>query len=399
MLINIAQSGGLTERKQHHERRHSPSLPGLAKVDVTDTEIGDVRGNEGFYHYRGFSAVELAEHATFEEVWHLLVHGHLPDPREASPSGIAVAALRVLPARSSDVLPRSAPRRRLAPGAAHRTLAVGLAMRLRPLYDAPGASASTAALAVVAVTPTILAAATVCSGGSTPSSPTPVSGIAADYLRMVTGRSRRRSTSARSSSTSSRRWTMASTPPPSPPASSPPPGPTSPPASSRPSAPSPGPSTEARRAVRSRPSTRSGLGGPAPATCATTDHEASGSWASVTPVYRTATRARRCSRASPRATTTPSSTSPSQVEEVFERTLAELKPGRELHANVEFYAGVVMRLAGLDPSMFTPTFCVARMVGWTANILEQARDPKIIRPPPVTSAPPPPPGEVGAAVA
>jgi citrate synthase len=68
------------------------------------------------------------------------------------------------------------------------------------------------------------------------------------------------------------------------------------------------------------------------------------------------------------------------VEEVFERTLAELKPGRELHANVEFYAGVVMKVAGLEPAMFTPTFCVARMVGWTANILEQARDPKIIRP-------------------
>jgi citrate synthase len=68
------------------------------------------------------------------------------------------------------------------------------------------------------------------------------------------------------------------------------------------------------------------------------------------------------------------------VEDTFERTLAELKPGRELHANVEFYAGVVMKLAGLEPGMFTPTFCVARMVGWTANVLEQSRDPKIIRP-------------------
>ncbi|WP_353509680.1 citrate/2-methylcitrate synthase, partial [Intrasporangium sp.] len=50
---------------------------------------------------------------------------------------------------------------------------------------------------------------------------------------------------------------------------------------------------------------------------------------------------------------------------VVEQRPRWLKPGRELHANVEFYAGVVMKVAGLEPAMFTPTFCVARMVGWT----------------------------------
>ena len=30
--------------------------------------------------------------------------------------------------------------------------------------------------------------------------------------------------------------------------------------------------------------------------------------------------------------------------------------------------------------LFTSTFAVARVIGWTANILEQATDPKIIRP-------------------
>ena len=39
-----------------------------------------------------------------------------------------------------------------------------------------------------------------------------------------------------------------------------------------------------------------------------------------------------------------------------------------------------MRLVGLDDAMFTPTFCVARVVGWTANALEEARMGKIIRP-------------------
>ena len=35
--------------------------PGLAGVVVADTTVGDVRGQEGFYHYRQFNAVELAE--------------------------------------------------------------------------------------------------------------------------------------------------------------------------------------------------------------------------------------------------------------------------------------------------------------------------------------------------
>jgi citrate synthase len=69
-----------------------------------------------------------------------------------------------------------------------------------------------------------------------------------------------------------------------------------------------------------------------------------------------------------------------EVERHVERILAELKPGRELHTNVEFYAGVVMELCGLPREMFTPTFAAARAVGWSANILEQAADSKIIRP-------------------
>lgn len=69
-----------------------------------------------------------------------------------------------------------------------------------------------------------------------------------------------------------------------------------------------------------------------------------------------------------------------RVERRVVELLAELKPGRELHTNVEFYAGVVMELCGLPREMFTPTFAASRVIGWCANILEQARDPKIIRP-------------------
>ena len=61
-------------------------------------------------------------------------------------------------------------------------------------------------------------------------------------------------------------------------------------------------------------------------------------------------------------------------------TLAELKPGRPLPSNVEFYAGVVLESAGLPRDMFTPTFAVGRTVGWCAHIVEQAAAAKLIRP-------------------
>ena len=45
-----------------------------------------------------------------------------------------------------------------------------------------------------------------------------------------------------------------------------------------------------------------------------------------------------------------------QVEQTVVDVLAELKPGRRLYANVEFYAGVVMAACGVPRDMFTPTF-------------------------------------------
>src|SRR4051812_3005739 len=55
---------------------------GLKGVIVAETEVGDVRGLEGFYHYRQYSAVELAEKRSLEDVWHLLIEGRLPDAGE-----------------------------------------------------------------------------------------------------------------------------------------------------------------------------------------------------------------------------------------------------------------------------------------------------------------------------
>ena len=56
------------------------------------------------------------------------------------------------------------------------------------------------------------------------------------------------------------------------------------------------------------------------------------------------------------------------------------KPGRALYTNVEFYAAAIMRSIAMPTELFTPTFSIARIVGWTAHALEQQQDNVIFRP-------------------
>ncbi|MET0959226.1 MAG: citrate/2-methylcitrate synthase [Psychrobacillus psychrotolerans] len=60
--------------------------------------------------------------------------------------------------------------------------------------------------------------------------------------------------------------------------------------------------------------------------------------------------------------------------------LAEYKPGRKLYTNVEYYAAAIMRSINMPSELFTPTFSVARIVGWTAHAMEQLEDNTIFRP-------------------
>jgi citrate synthase len=68
------------------------------------------------------------------------------------------------------------------------------------------------------------------------------------------------------------------------------------------------------------------------------------------------------------------------VEAVALRLLAEHKPGRRLDTNVEFYTALLLHGLGLPSELFTPTFAVGRVLGWTAHCLEQLRDGRLIRP-------------------
>ncbi len=69
-----------------------------------------------------------------------------------------------------------------------------------------------------------------------------------------------------------------------------------------------------------------------------------------------------------------------RVEELAIAILAEVKPGRRLYTNVDFYSAVLLNSVGIPVDLFTPTFGVARIVGWTAHILEQTANNRLIRP-------------------
>ncbi len=69
-----------------------------------------------------------------------------------------------------------------------------------------------------------------------------------------------------------------------------------------------------------------------------------------------------------------------QVEQTAIALLAEYKPGRNLQTNVEFYTALLLHGLGLPTDLFTPTFAIGRVGGWTAHCFEQQQLNRLIRP-------------------
>jgi len=356
---------------------------GLAGVVVTDTALGDVRGLEGFYHYRQYSAVELARTRGFEDVWHLMVHGELPDAAQRSAFAARTAELRRLPDDVRAVLPAvAAASGRSGPLSGLRTALslLGATKGFQPVYDIDADRRREDTIAAAAAVPTLLAALYRLGRGLDPVEPREDLPHAANYLYMVTG-SEPDPACARAieqylistidhgfnASTFTAR-VIAST------------------------------GADVAAALAGAVGALSGpLHGGAPSRALDTldaigTPDRIDSWIRERvlagdrimgfghPVYRTEDPRSRMLRGIAERFGGPLVDFAIEVERHVEDILAELKPGRELHTNVEFYAGVVMELCGLPRELFTPTFATARVVGWSANILEQAEDPKIIRP-------------------
>ncbi|MFI0537887.1 citrate synthase [Streptomyces sp. WSLK1-3] len=356
---------------------------GLAGVVVTDTEVGDVRGREGFYHYRQYSAVELARTRGFEDVWHLLIHGELPDAGQAAAFRAETAGLRRLPEEVRAALPAiAAASGGSGPLAGMRSALslLGAAKGFRPVYDIDPDERRRDTLVAAAAVPTLLTALHRLGKGLAPVEPREDLSYAANYLYMLTGSEpepqRARAVEQYLISTIDHGFNA---------------------------------STFTARVIASTGAdvvaclvgAVGALSGPlhggAPSRALDT-LDAIGTPDRIDPwirervlagerimgfghaVYRTEDPRSRMLREVAQRFGGARVDFAVEVERQVEAILAELKPGRELHTNVEFYAGVVMELCGLPREMFTPTFAAARVVGWSANILEQAADSKIIRP-------------------
>jgi citrate synthase len=358
--------------------------PGLKGVPVADTEIGDVRGTEGFYHYRQYSATELAQRRSLDDVWQLLLDGALPvSDADRARFASETVPLRVLPAEVADLLPGVA--RAARAGGPLDGLRSGLSLLasacgMRPMWDLDSAARRHDLLRLAAATPTLVAALDRLATGRDPVDPDPALGHAANYLWMVTGQ-RPDADMARAleqyliltvdhgfnASTFTAR-VIAST------------------------------GADAGAALTGAVGALSGpLHGGAPSRALDTldaigDPSRAEAWVRAAlargerimgfghAVYRTDDPRSVLLREVAQRLGGELVARAVPIEQTILTVLAQERPGRPLRTNVEYYAGVVMAGCGLDRRLFTPTFAVSRVIGWCANIAEQAAERTLIRP-------------------
>ncbi len=353
---------------------------GLEGVVVAETTVGDVRGQEGFYHYRQYSAVELAERRSLEDVWHLLFRGELPDPGASRAFADEIRRRRMLPPGLSTLLPALA--RRGTPLDILRTAVslLGAELGWQPTHDIDAAALYQQALDLCSVVPTILAAAHRLASGQDPIEPRADLGFAANYLYMLTGSvpsdAHERAIEQYmiltidhgfNASTFTARVVTST-------------------------------GADLGAAIVAAIGALSGpLHGGAPSRAldmldAIGTADRADAWVRQAVedgerimgfghrVYKTDDPRSLLLRAVTERLGGPLVEFSQAVERTTVEVLAELKPGRQLYTNVEFYAGVVMHTCGIPREMFTPTFAAGRTIGWTTHVMEQAAHNRLIRP-------------------
>ena len=356
--------------------------PGLAGVVVAETEVGGVRGTEGFFHYRQFSASELARHRTLEDVWHLLHRRSLPDAVQLDRFRDEVAAMRRLPSETCSLLggvASAAPDH--APALTWVRTGLSLVAQTAGLESwIGGPETATEALRLAAVLPTVVAVMSRARSGLHPIEPRDDLGTAANLLWMLEGRDpdprRVRALEQYLVLTVDHGFNA---------------------------------STFASRVVAS---TGADLGAAVVAGIAALSGPLHGGAPSlVVDMLNAIGRAERAERWAVDAldagevimgfghrvyrTEDPRSELLEEiatrlggpfvqlaldVRPVLTEVLRRHRPGRDLRTNVEFFAGVVLHELGIARDLYPALFAVSRTIGWTAHVLEQIDGNRIYRP-------------------
>ncbi|HYM91137.1 MAG TPA: citrate synthase [bacterium] len=354
----------------------APISEGLEGIVVSDSRICFVDGIQGRMLYQGYDIHDLAQHATFEEVAYLLWHGELPTRPQLAQLKSDLAGSRPLPEpvmRAVQAFPPDA-----LPMDILRTAVSTLGIYDPDSRDNTEAANVRKSMRLTAQVATIVAAIGRLRAGKPPVAPDPGLGHAANFLYMLGGkRADEESTRAidvalvlhadheLNASTFSARVTAATL-------------------------------ADMHSAITSAIGTLKGplhgganenvmrmllgIGDPAKAVPAVAGMLAA---RQKIPgfghrVYKTedprATHLRRMSETLGRQRGHP---------EWFEMARAieqHMLQEKHIYANVDFYSGSVYYVLGIPIELFTPVFAVSRISGWTAHVLEQYADNRLIRP-------------------
>jgi len=372
-------------------RGETVAVPGgLDGVAVGETAVGDVRGAEGFYHYREYSAVDLARTRSLEDVAHLLVHGRLPRGAERSELLDRIAAWRLLPPVTAELLPAIA--RAGLPTQTLRTAIslVGTELGWGPSRDLGDDALRDQALRLWALLPTAVAAAERSRRGLPLVEPRPGLTTASNFLWMLHGTE---PDPVRTNALEQYLVIVADH--------------------------GLNASTFAARVITSTGSdvasaicgALGALAGPlhggAPSRVLDMleeigDPAAASAWVSeaVRRNMRIMGFGHRLYRTDdPRAVYMrdvaldiggPLAELAVAVAAAATATLEALKPGRRVRTNVELYAAVVLAQCGIGRHLFTSTFALGRALGWSAHVVEQAATRHLVRPGTRYVGPPPP---------
>ncbi|MBM3824500.1 MAG: citrate synthase [Verrucomicrobia bacterium] len=354
-----------------------PATPrGLEGVVAANTRLSDVRGDIGELIYCGYNINELAGQVSYEEVVHLLHHNHLPNRRELEELKATLAGFRELPQGVIEIvqtLPKDTP-----PMHAVRTLISALGCFDTTCDDDSQHSQRRKALRLIAQIPVVTAYFHRHRQGLPLVHPNPALGEAANFLSMITGHAPSRDQEntmdmcyvlhadhGMNASTFSARVTIATL-------------------------------SDMYSAVTTAIGTLKGpLHGGANEGVIKMLQEI-GSLEQVDAYIEEALAQKkkimgighriykvldpRAPHLKRMAQKLSESLGESKWIQMSER-IAELMLSRKnLHANVDFYSATVYYSLGIPTDLFTPIFAIARTSGWTAHVLEQLADNRLIRP-------------------